>query len=325
MIESFDIKNFLDSYRISFKDRGKNVSRGWLNLEVCPFCGDSSFHFGVNIQDLTWHCWVCDIKPSSIENKEGQSNWSFYKLLREIDQFKGKHLSKIIQPFILGGTNTHARPLNPFAANPGQEKPGKLTLPQYLLDDLPLPHRNYLIKRGFDPDLLIKKFGLKAVYNIGDDKYRFRIIAPVIINRKPVSFVAAATIRKDGIIPYLNCTPEEAEIPINRCLYNYDSIKDTAVIVEGISDVWRMGDGFVATFRKGMTLEQIDLLRMKKPKRVLVMYDSDAINQAKALAEKLCGLFPDVGIYELFEGDPGGLTVEEAIELRQEIFGSHRN
>ena len=183
-----------------------------------------------------------------------------------------------------------------------------------------MPHRNYLAGRGFDPDFLIKQYKLKAVYNTGDQKYRFRIIAPVFTNGRMVSFIAAAIVRKEGVVPYLNCTPEEAVDPINHCLYNYDSVGDTAVIVEGITDVWRMGVGFIATFRKGMTSEQILLLRKKKPKRVFIMYDPDAIKQSEKLRDHLISIFPYVEILELTNGDPGSQSVQETMEIRKEIF-----
>jgi len=53
------------------------------------------------------------------------------------------------------------------------------------------------------------------------------------------------------------------------------------IIVEGITDVWRLGDGAVATFTKNFTREQILLLKKKNIKEAFVFYDSDAVGQSK--------------------------------------------
>jgi len=309
-IENLDIKAFLTAHDISFKDRGKNVSRGWINLEVCPFCGDSSFHCGINLSSLGWHCWVCD---------EGKEKYITH-LLKEMEIFKDKNIYVLVAPFCDGDIIAQPQEQSGTLNTKKEKASGNLHLPQGILDYLPEPHRNYLIGRNFDPDLLIKQYQLKAVYNTGTQKYRFRIIIPNIINGKVVSFVAAATLRKEGVVPYLNCTPEEAIIPVNACLYNIDSVKDIAVIVEGATDVWRMGPGFICTWRKGMTHEQILLLKKKAPKKVFILYDPDAIKQSEELANNICGTFPYVEILQLTNGDPGEQTFQEAMEIRQIIF-----
>lgn len=308
MIENLDIKGLLIEYDISFKERGKNVSRGWVNLEVCPFCGDSAFHCGINLTNLGFHCWVCDEKGS------------VFKLLREMEIFKGRNIRAITASHEREWISTPPEGLNPVAAMFSPKNEGILTLPKGLIRDLPPPHRNYLLSRGFDPDFLSKKYKLRAVYNTGTQKYRFRIIVPVFIDGKMVSFVAAATLRSEGVVKYLNCSPEESIIPVNHCLYNYDSISDIVVIVEGVTDVWRMGDGFVASFRKGITSEQIVLLTQKKLKKVFIMYDADATKNAISLADKLQGIIPSVEVLELDKGDPADLTMEEAQEIRSIVF-----
>ena len=70
------IKDFLTENEIDFKTSGKNVSKGWINLEVCPFCNDSYYHCGINLSSLAFHCWICHAKGK------------LYKLLKEIEQLK---------------------------------------------------------------------------------------------------------------------------------------------------------------------------------------------------------------------------------------------
>jgi 5S rRNA maturation endonuclease (ribonuclease M5) len=311
MLEDIDIKAFLDHYDISYRERGKNVGRGEVNLEVCPFCGDSSFHCCTSLSKPVFHCWVCDEKGSVI------------RLLREMEIFKGKKIGQITKPFVQEGISEHLESSNRPATKSGGENRQFLTFPKGTLDYLPLPHFNYLQNRGFDPDFLAKKYKLRAVYNTGEQKYRFRIIVPVFINGKAVSFVGASCVQTEGIVKYLNCSPEEAVVPVNNCLYNYDTIERVAVIVEGITDVWNCGDGFIATFRKAMTSEQVELLTRKKPllERVIIMYDPDARKQTRELSDRLCGLFPVVESWEIMsDEDPGSMKPEEVADLRREIF-----
>ena len=284
-----NIKDFLTENEISFKTSGKNVSKGWINLEVCPFCNDSSYHCGINLSSLAFHCWVCHEKGH------------IHKLLKEIGlkNIQNIEFENEQQPII--------------------KTSDMVKWPEFMQDEMPVPHRKYLSSRGFDPDFLIKKYKLKSVYNIGD--YKFRIIVPVIVNKITVSWVAANVLRQfKHIIPYLDCPPEKAIVQPKHALYNYDSINDWVIIVEGITDVWNCGDGFVASFTKAMTSEQIELLLKKNPKKVFIMFDSDANIQAQQLANNLSGLFSYVEVLQLPKGDPADLTKEEINQIKKEIL-----
>ena len=284
-----NIKDFLIEKEIDFKTSGKNVSKGWINLAVCPFCNNSNYHCGINLSSLAFHCWVCHEKGY------------IHKLLKEIDGLKNINIEFENEE------------------QPEVKTSDIVKWPEFMQDEMPESHRKYLLSRGFDPDFLIKKYKLKSVYNIGD--YKFRIIVPVIVNKIAISWVAASVLRHfERVVPYLDCPPEKAIVIPKHSLYNYDSINDWAVIVEGITDVWNCGDGFIASFTKGMTSEQIELLLKKNPKKIFVMFDSDAIQQAQELANNLSGLFSHVEVIELPEGDPADLTKEEINQIKKEIL-----
>ena len=305
-IRDLDIKAYLDHMQIEYKEKGKNVTSGWCEVS-CPYCGDPSFHCGINLESKMFHCWRCSEKGNVIT------------LLHEITKLPYKEIYKSIGPFqndVLG-LGVISNNNNGSYANVHGSNPQKLIFPNHLLDNPEEIHRQYLLNRRFDPEFLTKKYQLKFTYNVGE--LRFKIIVPVIIDRKKVAWVAADILRKQGCIPYLNAPPEKCIIPVNHCLYNIDSVKDFAVIVEGITDVWRHGDGFIGSFRKGMTSEQIELLISKRPKRVYTMYDPDATEQSQALANKLSGLFPEVSVLELEKDDPADMTQEEVNELRKNI------
>lgn len=53
-----DWLRFLDSNRIAYDTRGKNISGNHVGIQ-CPFCGgsDPSRHLAINLDGAGWHCW----------------------------------------------------------------------------------------------------------------------------------------------------------------------------------------------------------------------------------------------------------------------------
>lgn len=304
-MENFDVKAYFDSEKVEYKDRGKNVTKGWVNI-TCPFCLDSSEHCGINLTSNAFHCWVCSEKGTVM------------KLLQKMTGFNSRKISLIIKKFPkdigLAALEDEMHAMDDRTA----EKQRFLVLPQPLSEDIPEAHRKYLISRRFDPYALASKYKLKfSTTAVG--RWRFRIIVPIFLDGKIVSWVAADVLRQ-GAIPYMNCPPNLAIRPVNSCLYNIDTIKDTVVVVEGVTDVWRIGDGCVASFRKDMTNEQKDLLIGRGVERVFILYDSDASKQAGALSKKLAKFFKCVDILELDEGDPADMSDSDVNDLRKEIL-----
>jgi DNA primase len=303
-MSNFDIKAYFDAEKVEYKERGKNVTRGWINI-TCPFCLDSSEHCGINLTSGAFHCWVCNETGTAI------------KLLRKMTGFNYQKTSMIINKYPKDIGLAEAEREMHAIGDPTASNLHTLTLPQPLSDDIPESHRKYLLSRRFDPYELTKKYKLKFVHTVG--RWRFRIIAPIFVDGRMVSWVAADVLRQ-GAIPYLNCPPEMAVVPVNSCLYNIDTVNNTALIVEGITDVWRIGDGCVASFRKGMTSEQIDLLTERGVDSVFVLYDVDAKKQVDVVANTLAKYIAHVGVLDLDKGDPADMDASEVNNLRKEIF-----
>lgn len=102
----------------------------------------------------------------------------------------------------------------------------------------------------------------------------------------------------------------------NWALYNVDNaiFASTVYLVEGVSDVWRIGDSAVARFGKTLSRAQIVILKEKLfGKRIVIVPDMDdeqayeeALRQQVMLAGS--GVFSDVLISALDPGqDPGDL------------------
>ncbi|MFA5355740.1 MAG: hypothetical protein WC302_03380 [Candidatus Paceibacterota bacterium] len=184
--------------------------------------------------------------------------------------------------------------------------------------DLPQLHWDYLEKRGYDPKYLQRKYLVRSCYITG--RFPYRVVVPVIMNGQIVN-ISARDVTGKQKEKYMGLKNNEAIIPMKSCLYNIDSVRDKIVIVEGIFDQWKIGNGCVATFGVEWTSDQLDLIREKDVIKAFVMYDAEEKAQKKAeiLANALSAFVPSVEIVVPPKADPGELTKEEAWEIRREL------
>jgi len=290
--EGFDVLSYLQSRHIPYKTSGKNISAGWVGIN-CLFCIDGSNHLGINLTAKTFSCFRCGETGNAIKLIQTIEGISSVKAAFEVmEQYNGE---------IFTPKKTHYR--------------SKLIFPIGTSKNFYANQMSFLEKRRFDPDSAIKKFDLYSVGPIGDFKHR--LIFPIYINNRVVAYVGR-DVTGQAEIPYKN-SPEELSIkPVKSCLYNIDSVyRNTAIIVEGIFDAWRLGDGAIATFGTQYTHEQIRLL--KGMKRIFVMYDADASEQANKLAHDASAIVPNVEILTLSEGDPDNLSERDVFALRKDL------
>lgn len=297
-LESFDVIQFLEDQSIAYSESGENVSTGWIGIN-CPFCDDALNHLGINRQTKVISCFKCGTTGNIIKLIQEINNCSVFQAITVVKKYQDKSLSYLDIP-------------------ERQTSSSKVILPKGSSKIFPGIFQNYFRERNFDLDYLTTKFDLYACHISSDIKFKYRIIAPVYQNHELVTYVGRDVTGK-AQTKYQNCPLEYSLISIKDCLYNLDSIKDKAIIVEGITDVWRLGDGAVATFGTQFTEKQVSLLtRLEK---VFVMYDSDAIEVSHRLANELTGICKNVEVIELSQGDPASFfSPEEALKLKQELF-----
>lgn len=287
---------YLNDKEIEYKSGGKNIGRDFVGLEECPLCNSKGYHFGIHTYKGFFNCWVCG----------GTGN--FIKFVREIEQCGYKKAKPIAAKYLDLDLDEDEEERLPE---------GQKVLPEDCLDYLPQIHMNYLEGRNFNPSFLKKKYKLKAVHNLG--KYRFRIIVPIIMKRQIVNF-AARDISGKSKSKYLYPSNSESILPIKSCLYNIDTVQNggEAIVVEGVTDCWRLGDKSVATLGKHLSIPQLNLLAEKELERVTVIPDEGAEDSAEKVANQLSGLIDNVEIVELPEGgDPADLNVDEVAALRR--------
>lgn len=294
-----NIIQFLKDYSIPYDTEGKNVSPGWANIKCPnPYCNDHSNHGGFNIEYSYYNCWKCGKHPIpkiisillKINEKEAKKIIKSYKTIKNKKENKTERI-----------------------------KPKTIKLPD--CTELQERHRNYLIKRNFDPDKLIKKFNLKGTDHNGN--FKLRIIAPIYLDNKLISY-QGRDITDLSNLKYKMCPKELEIIPNKHILYNIDNIINRkAIIVEGITDVWRLGDGAVATFGTGFMQEQIKFIK-ERLNEVYILFDNDndiVIESSERLYSILKSIGINVEMIELDEGDPGDMSDEDAKYLKKELLG----
>ena len=280
----FDAAKFLDSYAIPFFTEGKNVSPGWTNIN-CPFCEDPSNHGGFSPSDY-FNCWRCG-RHSLIDTICAILNCTFQKGNKLLTEYTSHLIIK-------------------------KEKEKKIVQAKQVIfpagtTDLDNTHYNYLRGRGFNPHKIEHLYKLKAGGVFGSHK--FRIIAPIFYNRQLVSYIGRST-NENSSLRYKTCKKGDEVVFHKHILYNLDRANtEFAVVVEGITDVWRLGRGAVATFGINFHQQQVALLAERFTK-IFVLFDAhdEAQEQAEKLAYSLSILDKRVEIVELQGGDPGNLS-----------------
>ena len=154
--------DYLKSKNLNPTTRGKNVTRGWINIQ-CPFCPDHSNHLGIS-HSGGFHCWKC--------GKHG----NLTTLIRQIEGCNWNQAKKISSG-LLGFEFKEYKPFKP----------------DFKIHNKPLDiHIKYLKSRGYNWKDLQKKYNIKFIYNIG--QYRFSIYIPCF-----ESYIIADCIKKRNI------------------------------------------------------------------------------------------------------------------------------
>jgi DNA primase len=294
----FDALRFFRDYGINYFDSGNNVSPGWINIS-CVFHPDSN-HLGYSPEGK-FYCWKCG----------------------------GHHVETVISRLLVCSSREAKRIVSDYeAANRSRrvlnkkENSAKITNKKINLpgEELSKYHRRYLKKRNFSPRHLIDKYGIvgtgpSELWRKRD--FQLRVIIPIIEDGKLISFQGRDITDKQKL-RYKGCPIEESRKHYKHTLYNIDNCPGSTIrLVEGITDVWRMGDGYAATFGTTMTDYQIKLLT--RYEHIYFIFDPEAEAQQKATraAEKLASFGKRVERVVLDKKcDPGDLSEKEADELR---------
>lgn len=306
----FDVEKWLESLNISVHHEGPNLNKkgNWIAID-CPFCpeGDNLQHLGINLDYMNYNCWKC---PES---------GGIIKLIMKLERVSFDKCREIIETYSYSRIYKKTRLYEQLDS----EFDDKISIVEMNFDTKLQPlHKEWLESRKFDPDYIFKKYKLQCSGSLGDKNgnYQYRLIVPSFKGNQIVNFITR-DVTNESKRPYINIPDEKAIIPCKSYLYNFQTVVDTALIVEGVTDVWRIGDGAVATLGVKYTAAQVNLLR-SIPRRIVLF---DAGKPEMVFAQKMAydlsndGNFVDV--WEMFEGDPCDLSDNDVKHLRKEIFG----
>ena len=129
----------------------------------------------------------------------------------------------------------------------------------------------------------------------------------------------------DNKIRYRSASNDIA-MNIKDTLYNIDNCYlDKVIVVEGVFDCWRIGDDCVALFGIALRDRQIALLA-ERFNEVYLLFDPEpeAQDRARTCARKLTNLGVKAHVLCMSDtdsGDPGELTAEEVVQIKEEVFG----
>lgn len=283
---------YLDSVGVKYWTKGKNVSKHSVNIS-CVFCNDRSNHLGINLENGSVHCWRC-----------GRKNLT--KLIQILSDCSFRE-AKVIEEQL------------EFSVKKEERKKGSdIDILRDFIKPLTEPYVKYLAKRDFDARMIESKYSLMQaeVYS----KYKYRLIIPVIMKGSAVGFTAR-DITGRASLRYLTCNENEVVRPKSEWLYNVDTVKDTAIIVEGAPDVWRLGDGAIALMGTGFSTSQVAAIAEMKLKRIFIMFDVEETAQERslALARSLSAFAKNVEIVKIDSGDPAEMGDDDALALRREL------
>lgn len=296
-----DIISLYQDFNVDYVTEGhKHCREGWVNVE-CPFCtGNPGYHLGYNLNENYFHCWRCGghFITTTLSHLLKKPEKDVRKL---INQYGIIHTTKIVKVEI-------------------RKKSFKYPSGTGLLSNA---HIRYLQSRNFDPDQIINLWQLKAtgpVSKLDNIDYKHRIVIPFIWNNQQVSFDSRDITGKDPG-RYKACPKDRELIPHKSILYGkQEKWKEKGILVEGPTDVWRMGTSSCAVSGIKYTNHQIREIS-KQFRRVAVCFDDDP--QAKLQAAKIVAelKFRGVDAFRVdIEGDPGGMKQEDADYLVKQLI-----
>lgn len=293
-MQSIDLERLAPFLGLKFLSEGdEHCTQGWIQFQ-CPYCGDSQFHLGWNLDRGYFNCWACGGRPL----------WQTLSLLSGMTVQKVRETAK---PFAGRGKNREV-----FAKTALSRV---FSLPEGSVPLLP-KHKRYLERRSMDPDLIERTWEIKGTNHLSARPWR--IVIPIFLGHRIVSYILR-TLKDDEDQRYYRCPKDQEIYPSKSLLYGQHLLSgNRAVIVEGPFDAWRLGPGAVAIMGLGYTSDQIELL--SKMDQVFILFDSDRPGKirAKKIAKMLCSI-TEVEILTLDEGDPASMKQKEADSLMSEL------
>lgn len=280
-------------------DGYKQCRPGWIQLD-CPFCaGNVGPHLGYDEQRGYFNCWRCG----------AHSIQEVLSTVLHVRRSEARQIAAQYEGFVAGTDKKVSISVT---------RRRQCTLPREC-EQLCPTHKKYLRSRLFDADALESLWALQGTGNLGP--YKFRIIAPIFdLDGRLVSYQGRDYTGRSKL-RYKACREDlEAKHHKDMLYGQWLANKDWVVVVEGITDVWRLGRNAVATF--GIKYRPTQVARLRNYSRRFILFDhSDpqARKQARKLVSELATLPGNVWHVDVDIEDPAKMSQADADALMQEL------
>ena len=287
-------KDILSEYNIPIGPMSHYHCReGWINID-CPYCSSDSqgWYMGYSIEGNFVNCWRC-------------GSHRLVDTLMELTKLSYNEVKKLLDDLERPRFERKEKPL------------GKLVLPTGI-KKLHSAHKYYLRDRGFNWKEMER---IWKIWGIGiASKLSWRIWIPIHYHGETVSWTTRSISNNPSITRYISAGEDEEAMPHKELLYGEDFARHAVIVVEGIFDAWRIGQGAVATFGSGYSMEQLERIA-KYPIRA-ICFDSEieAQKRARKLSNDL-SVFPgDTYAVALDKKDAAEESEENIRRLRKEVL-----
>lgn len=309
-MKTINLIQILKKLNIPFvKGPDKNVAEDVIGIN-CPWCHDTTHHLGI-FPSGYWSCWKCKRRGNFydlLKHLKGLS-WSDYQTL-----LQNGNLNVSFQSLLSTIQSQLFKTRERDIISPSQQSfplpPNREPLTRWINVS---PVSEWFAKRKFT----LEHGLLWGAKYCPSGQYGWRLILPILDeNKNYVGFQARDVLDKPERIKYLH--PKGFQI--GNYLYGMYRTDDTIIVVEGILDVWRVGFGAVASFSKGLTHKQREIL-YKSNKQIILAWDGDS--HAEILKE--ANWWKEIGrsakpIFLPKEHDPDSFIRDEGEEEWQKLL-----
>lgn len=292
-------KDILSEYNIPTAPAGHHHAReGWIQID-CPYCGRDShkWHMGYSIESNFVNCWRCG-SHRLINTLMEITGLPYNQIRKLLDKFEDSYFKKRQKPI------------------------GRLVIPsgvRPLRQALHSVHKKYLRDRGFDWKEIERVWKIYGIRNAS--KLAWRIWIPIYYHGEIVSWTTRSISRSPRIVRYISAKEDEEAIPHKHLLYGEDFARHGIIVLEGVTDVWRIGPGAVATFGSGYSQEQLERIAKYPVRAICFDNEPEAQKRARRLSNDLSVFTGETFNVTLDAKDAAEESERNINRLRKEILG----
>ena len=314
-IEKFDIHQFLDENDITYEMGGDNIGVDWIGISPCINCEDEDFHFGMNINTKTTHCWKCG--SGADLNLIG-----FVAKVKQISYKKAKEFI-IEETMVDEESNLEDRILEILGSDERTTtsivKEEEIKLEGCVDLTYKLVKKHEYLNRFFIERKLTRNHIFEYDLKLGvSGRLKGKIIFPIFHKKRLVAYQARSLFESNYVItgPAHSYLLKIEEIPKNSKIIIVEGFLDRIRIEDFVCKFYKNKYYTTTPFSKILSDLQVSLLNKLKPKESIYMLDNDAWFDYKKTCDKLN--HPSSFVVLPKNKDPGSMDEKENLKFFKE-------